>query len=448
MITVQSKIVSLGMCFLEVAWLLIAQTLGNSLLLLPCLACFLALSVWSAFQGMALPVLLFFMPFAPLLKFRLGTISFYTIALLIVYLVYMIKGIKNISINHLVPGLALTALALIVKTLYGEAIDNSFLLFFVSLLLIPFFKRELGEKYDFYYLTVCFTLGIVIAAITSQYLAHFPAIARYIQQLEYSGLVRRSGYYGDPNFYSAHITAALSGVLILMINTTWKNKIIWLVVMAVLLVYCGSFSVSKSFLLIGAASILLWFVALMFQKGKFTAKITILLMLVVGVSFLLASTIFNDQIAMFISRLSRDNNLTDFTTKRTTLWNQYLVTMSEDSRLLLFGKGLSSTLINDRGSHSTLIQSVYQFGLFGSVLLIAWFVSYIRTILSDISISRRHLVQIVVLLVGTMGPWLGLDMLRFDEFFLIPLYVCVGVMFLAQQKNAKNLSEPDDAEVA
>ncbi|MBQ9779578.1 MAG: hypothetical protein IJW00_01405 [Clostridia bacterium] len=433
MVTIQSKIVLLVACIGEVAWLLLAQTLGSTILLIPCLACFLVLVAWTAIQGMTLPVLMFFLPFSTLLKIRPGMISFYTVALLIAYLIYAVKGIKNISIKHLVPGLALLAMALVVKTLYGESIDNSFILFFFTLLLIPFFKRELGEKYDFYDLTMGFALGIVLAAITARFLIGFPAIRQYIRTHEYSGLVRYSGYYGDPNFYSAHITAALGGVLILMINTIKKFRIVLLMILAVLLVYCGALSVSKSFWLIAAAVVLFWLIAFMLQKGKITAKITILLTVCVGIVFLLSSTVFYDQFAMFMARLSQDQNLSDFTTHRTELWDQYITALINDPKLLFFGRGLSSVLVNDRGSHNTLIQGVYQFGLLGSGILTAWFVFYIRTLLKDTVVRQKDLTQIAVLLIGALGPWVGLDVLRFDEFFLIPMYVCVGVMFLSQQ---------------
>jgi len=387
------------------------------------------------------------MPFASLLKFRPGMISFYTVALLIVYVIYAVKGIKNININHMVPGLALAALALVVKTLYGYSIDNSFILFFASILLVPFFTRELREKYDFYYLTTCFTLGIVIAAITAQYLVIFPSIRQYIQQLEHSGIIRYSGFYSDPNFYSAHITAALGGVLVLMLNSAKKRRIFWLMVMAVMLVYCGSLGVSKSFLVIAVALTLFWFFALMLERGKFIVKITILMTLLVGVAFLLASTIFTDQVAMFLARLSYDNNLADFTTGRTRLWNQYLNSLFGDPKLLFFGKGLSNVLLNGRGAHNVLIQCVYQFGLLGLSLLAAWFVCHVRTLLRDISIGWKHFAQIAVLMIGTLGPWLGFDMLFSDEFFLMPMYVCVGVIFLSRQDEKMESVQSNQAEV-
>ena len=438
MVNIQSRIILLITCIAEAAWLLLAQTSGSALLLLPCLACFLALVAWTAIQGMALPVLMFFLPFAALLKIRPGMISLYTIALMVVYLIYMVKGIKNINVKHLVPGLALLAMVLVVKTLYGEWIDNSFILFFFTLLLVPFFKRELGERYDFYYLTVAFSLGIIMASITARFLIGYSTIRQFIQIHEYAGLVRYSGYYGDPNFYSVHITSALGGVLVLMINTVKKIKIALLMTLAVTLVYCGALSVSKSFLLVSVVLVLFWLFALMFQKGKITAKITILLTLLVGTAFLLASTVFNEHVSMFIARFSQDRNLSDFTTGRTELWDQYISTLMSDSKLLLFGKGLTYELINDRAPHNTLIQCVYQFGVIGTLFLTVWFVCFIRALLSETSFNIKNFAHLAVLLIGAIGPWMGLDMQSTDEFFLLPIYVCVGVIFLSQENDEAN----------
>ena len=64
MITIRSKTLLLGACFIEAIWLLVAQTLNATVLLLPCLLCFLVLVGWAAIKNMAMPVVLFFLPFA------------------------------------------------------------------------------------------------------------------------------------------------------------------------------------------------------------------------------------------------------------------------------------------------------------------------------------------------------------------------------------------------
>lgn len=434
MVTVQSKMLTLGVCLVEIIWLLLAQTLGNMVLLWPCLAFFLALAVWSAVRGLALPFLLLFLPFAPLIKLRPGTISFYTIALLLILVVYIIKGSKNISAIHFVPALALIGLTLIVKTLYGYPMDNSYILFAASLLLVPFLKRELSEKYDFYWLTVFFTVGIVTASLCARALIIFPTITRYyIRTHQMSGVIRFCGFYGDPNFYSAHITAALSGVLVLTLTRTTRIRVFIQLLSVVGLLYCGFMSVSKSFLVILVAIVLIWLLALMFERGKITAKLTVIFTILIGVAFLLATTAFTDMIDMMISRVTSGHGISDFTTGRVEIWEKYIRAFAENPKLFLVGKGISSVSVVGEASHNTLIQALYQIGLTGTVLLVIWFVCYIRLLLTRVKLRWGHLVQIGVLLFGSFGPWMGLDFLLFDEFFLIPAYVCVGILFLVDR---------------
>ncbi len=432
MIAIRTKVLFLILCFVEAIWLLLAQVLGNTTLVLPCLGCFLALAVWSAIKGMALPVFLFFLPFAPLLKIRPGANSFFTLALIAVYLIYLAKSFKKTEIYHWIPGLLVIVLTFVVKVAYGYDIDNSYLLFALSLLLMPFLSKEAGKQYDFFWLTLFFSFGIAFAAITAQFLAVIPTISRYIGTKVLLGVVRRSGYYGDPNFYSAHITAALSAVLVLIANAAKKRRIALLFLLAMLLIYCGLLSVSKMFLLVTVCLILFWMVDFIFKKGKLSAKLMIFLTFVVGAVFLLSSTVFTDLIGQLLARFLRDNSLSDFTTRRTELWLQYLRTFAENPAVLWFGHGYTAITVNGRASHNTVIQGLFQLGITGCTLLAAWAFCFARTILAGIKVRLNILTQIFILLIGAFGPWMALDYFFFDEFFLISLFACIGITFVAE----------------
>ncbi len=434
MIAIRSKIIFLVACVVEALFILAMQILGSTPLLLVCLAIFLALIAWSAIKGMAVPVILFFLPFAPLIKLRPGTISFFTIGLLVVYVIYIFMGSRNINIYHWIPGLCLIAIALVVKTLYGYSIDNGFILFSASILLIPFLTRELDVEYDFYWLTVFFALGIIIAAITAKYLAIFPTITRYIGTNVGFGIIRRSGYYGDPNFYSAHITAALSGALVLLLNNIKGKRTSVLIILSGLLVYCGFLSVSKSFMLIAICLFFAWLVEFMFMKGRLSAKLMIFFTFLVGAVFLLSTTVFTDLAGMMLSRFSGVNNLSDFTTGRIELWSKYLNAFAEDPLLLFFGKGFTSVLIFEKATHNTIIQAIYQFGIIGCAFLTGWIVCSIRILLNETKIYLSDMAQIFILLLGIFGPWMALDLLFFDEFFLMIVYVCVALKFIDKRK--------------
>ncbi len=435
MIAVRSKIIFLIVCVFESMYILFAQVLGNTILLLPSLAIFIALAAWASIKGMAIPFLMYFMPFAPLIKLQPGAISFYTIALLVAYIIYIVMGSRNISVVHLVPGLLLIGLILIVKTAYGYSIENYFILFSASILLIPFLSREIDTKYDFYWLTVFFALGIILSATTAQFFASLPSIVRFIGRSTTYGVVRYSGYYGDPNFYSAHITAALGGSLFLLFNNKKKKRIAVIALIIVALLYCGFLSVSKSFFLITICLFLVWGIEFLFRKGKLSAKIMIIMTVIIGIVFLLTSTVFRDLLDSILLRFSGNNTLSALTTGRTDLWVQYIKALFDDPFLFLFGKGFTYVLISDLSSHNTIIQAVFQFGIVGCVFLLLWLLCFIRAFLRDTKISWSSLAQVFILIIGSFGPWLALDLVFFDEFFLIPIYVCVAINY-----SSKNMS--------
>lgn len=434
MITIRTKSLLLCACIIEAAWLLAAQTLDATMLLLPCLICFLALVAWAAVKNAAMPVMLFFLPFSPLLKIRPGTISLFTVALLMIYAFYTITSSRQVRVLHLVPAMLLVVLTLIVKAAYNYEIDNSYIMFAVTLMLIPFVGREMDGSYDFYWLTVCFALGICMAAITAQYLTVFPTISRYIDINTTLGFVRRSGYMGDPNFYSCHITAALSGVLVLTLNNDKRKRLFVLVPLACLLLYCGLMSVSKSFLLVCACLLLLWIAELLFQKGKASVKVTLVVTLIIAGAFLLSSTVFTDLLDTMFSRFGQDSNLSEFTTGRTEVWVRYITAMLEDIRLLLFGQGCTDVIIGEKPTHNTILESVYQLGAIGYLLMLAWLVFFLQNLLNGAKIRWRQVTRLVILIIGAFGPWMALDYLFFDEYFLLPIYVCMAVRFIHRRQ--------------
>ncbi len=438
MITIRTKSLLLCACFIEAAWLLVAQTLNLAVILLPCLVCFLVLVGWSAIKNMAMPVMLFFLPFSPLLKIRPGTISFFTLGLLMIYAIYTVTGSRQVKVLHLVPAMLLVVLTLIVKAAYNYDIDNPYIMFAVTLMLVPFLSRELEEEYDFYWLTICFVLGVCLAAITASYLTRFPTVSRYIDINTTLGFTRRSGYMGDPNFYSSHITAALSGLLVLLLNNTKRSRLFVMIPLICLLLYCGLMSVSKSFSLICVCLLLLWVLALLLQKGRMSVKVTLIITLAVAGLFLLSSTMFTDLLDLVFARFNRDSNLSDFTTGRTDVWDHYVRTMLEDVRLLLFGQGYTDVIFGEKPTHNTLLQGVFQFGIIGFVLITAWMVCFVMTLLGKANVHRHQLTHLVILLIGVFGPWMALDYVFFDEFFLFPVYVCMAVRFLHQQYAAES----------
>lgn len=404
-----------------------AQISGSRILLYGSMGLFLALCVIASRLEMDLPFLLFFLPWSPLIKLYSGSISFYTIALFLFCVIAFAKTGFRLKRYQIYLTAALLVTTLIGKLLQRNGFINSYFVFFLMLFLFPCVTRGSVGKSSFYILTVFFSLGIVTAALTAQQVATLPNISKYITVQSYLRITRLSGFFGDPNFYSAHITAALAGVQLLLIREQKKSRQLLLIVLGVALIYCGLLSASKMFVTVFALLFLVWIPLILRQSGKTSNKIGLILGFLCAGAVVLSSVAFQELFKILDNRFSYASNLSQLTTGRTDLWIKYMKEILFDPLLLLFGEGYSNVVIGTKSSHNTVIQMVFQFGLIGSVLLIAWMAKTQRGAFSrPLSLKRKYGIALL-LLIGCVIPWFSLDILFFDEFFLLPVYAAVGI---------------------
>ena len=104
----------------------------------------------------------------------------------------------------------------------------------------------------------------------------------------------------------------------------------------------------------------------------------------------------------------------------------YLNEFAHNIPLTLLGQGYTSVRLHGWASHNTIIQSVFQFGLLGVPLLAAWVVLTLKDVQRKLGDSRPKWTYTLLMLVGVVMPWFALDILFFDEFFLLPIYVVLG----------------------
>lgn len=423
--------VLLGGCLLACLLLVLAQTVGNGFLLLLVLIGCLLLAALACRQGLAIPVLLFFLPWSPLMKLAPGRISFYTIGLLICCALALAQDGMRLTVRQVVLAASLMALTLTAKILQTSSITNDYLMFVFMLLLFPCVARSCPRATSFRCATMFFAGGIFSAAILARLVAHYPNISRYIIVESYLTVTRLSGFYGDPNFYSAHVTACLAGVLVLLSRETEKRRQILLAVVSVALLYCGLLSASKTFVLTVACLFLFW-LPILLERGNYgSARTRLLFGVLCAVAFVLVSPAFRQVLQIISARFTEGEGLAGLTTNRTTLWLQYLTAFVHDIPLTLFGAGYTSVNLFRKASHNTLIQAVYQFGILGIPLLLVWMWNMLADMFPESDKPLAGWKYTVLLCVGSFLPWMALDILQYDEFFLLPVYVLLGVAHVA-----------------
>lgn len=423
--------VLLGGCLLACLLLVLAQTVGNGFLLLLVLIGCLLLAAFACRQGLAIPVLLFFLPWSPLMKLAPGRISFYTIGLLICCALALAQDGMRLTVRQVVLAASLMALTLTAKILQTGSITNDYLMFVFMLLLFPCVARSCPRATSFRCATMFFAGGIFSAAILARLVAHYPNISRYIIVESYLTVTRLSGFYGDPNFYSAHVTACLAGVLVLLSRETEKRRQILLAAVSVALLYCGLLSASKTFVLTVACLFLFW-LPILLERGNYgSARTRLLFGVLCAIAFVLVSPAFRQVLQIIGARFTEGEGLAGLTTNRTTLWLQYLTAFVHDIPLTLFGAGYTSVNLFRKASHNTLIQAVYQFGILGIPLLLVWMWNMLADMFPESDKPLAGWKYTVLLCVGSFLPWMALDILQYDEFFLLPVYVLLGVAHVA-----------------
>jgi len=417
-------------CLLLVAALCTAQILGQNMLLLGVMVLFLLLMGWSCSQNAAMLALLFFLPWSPLLRTGKDAFSFYTFGMVLVCAISLLKTQFRFKRYAIVVGMALLLTTLVTKLMDGSGLSFSYIAFLMMIVLFPVVKEEwTAQRYDYYQLVCFFAAGVILAALSAQFFAGYRNIAEYIRVDNYSTITRFCGFYGDPNFYTAQITAALAGGLVLLLREQQRRRIVVLVVLELLLIYCGLLSGSKSFVLVFGVMVVLWISRLLRLKGKTGLKLTLLILAGAVAVYIATSTLFGGLIQVLITRFGNASNISEFTTGRTELWITYLEELLTDGKLLLLGQGFTNVKVAGRASHNTLIQMVYQLGLIGTPILIAWMVSFFRD-LPPTQAQDRQLGSTWILLVGCFLPWLAIDILFFDELFLLQMYAFLGIRYL------------------
>lgn len=411
-------------CMVISVFLCYGQIRNSKALLAVCLLAFLGFVVLSCGRNAVFAVLLYFLPWSPLLRLDNKSVSFFTIALLAVCLVYCLKDHLSFNTYQSVLAFFLVLLTLAAKLWQGNPIRNNYLFFVCMLFLLPSVVEK-SNAVSFKEATLFFAAGVVMAALIAQQTAGLPNISKYINVQSYLSITRRSGFYGDPNFYAAHITACLAGVQLLLSREEKRVHQLALLALMVLLIYCGLLSASKSFVLTTAGLFLAW-VPILLEKGHRTSKFRLLLGIMCAGAVIVSSSAFEPLFEVIDDRFSYAANISQLTTKRTDLWMDYLNEFAHNVSLTLLGHGYTSVTLHGWASHNTIIQSVYQFGLLGAPLLFIWVALTLKRVRQGLKDSRSNWRYTLLMLVGVVIPWIALDILFFDEFFLLPVYVVLG----------------------
>ena len=311
-------------------------------------------------------LLFFLFPYAGIFKTIPGATSFFTL-LEIMALGIVFLDIQKLDIPFLVLSFGFSLSLLFVTSsfifiLKMVIIVGLFYLFTVS------YKKKDGKTYLFYFL-----FGLVSSSILGIMKEDIPRLLSFYDDLNYMWLeggnvLRFSGIFQDPNYFSIALIQGLMLLGILLFTKGIKNKL-GMIIISLFLVGCGLVTLSKSFYLMLALLALgvIWAKStaiIKFIKNNFLLSLIIsAVVLCGGIIFILVDPM--GVVEKMLYRFSHG----DWSTGRVVIWKGYLEKIQASTHTLLFGYGLDAPYVN-KAAHNIYIESVYYIGIVGLTIYI------------------------------------------------------------------------------
>ncbi|GHH97718.1 hypothetical protein [Neobacillus kokaensis] len=425
----------LAINLINALFLSIGHAFNHQFLLLGSLLLFSGITLFSK-KKYFLPIMLFYLPWSPILKMNPGSHTLFTLIVPVVFIQILLNGcIKKtkFEISNIFFPLLLTVYTLFVKLLNGASYEPTYLFFIMMIFFIPIYFRKYKDEIDFETCILFLTTGVLGAAISAKILTNFPHMLEYINIYEWKrvGLIRLSGFYGDANFYSVHILVSIASLIITLRKTSQKKWASLQIVMIMALLYFGMLSVSKMFIFCIVLMALVWVLCFLIEKGDIFNKLRTILTFFLVLVVISANNLFSKQLNLYFIRFGMVSDTQTLTTGRIDLVVMYLEYLFSSIKGLFWGIGLTPEYLNGSSSHNTFVQILYQVGILGTIIGILWCGMVYSIISNKIKLGIFEKYYLLILVFSFFLPWLSLEMLFFDEFFYLTVLVLLARNYLA-----------------
>lgn len=383
-------------------------------------------------QRLFVPIALFHIPFAQLLRFNVNSFSFFSLGIILCFLWEICVRTNRLqylpkSMITAIAGLCIYVVA--IGFLRGLFPNVSLIMTLCQFIMVPLIAFHSRDSVRFRPCVYYFVTGVILACVLSLIFQDYPAMKPFIEvdQTDVTDAARICGFTGDGNRMGAQTLAAMCSVIVLQLIDRGKNLSRYVVLLLCLL-FCGALTVSKMFLLGAVFLILLWMLAFFSQKGMLRKKIGLIISIFIVVLVIIGSGALNTQIDIYIRRFSLATDASSLTTGRTDIWKMYMNYLLEELGVLMIGKGWMAQYLffaeqaRHIAPHNIVFEVLYRLGVVGAGFLIAWMSATCRASI-PVGFDRKCIPVIVrvIVIVGFFTPWLAIPAIDFDEFFFFPL---------------------------
>lgn len=377
----------------------------------------------------ALCFMMMIMPFANIFKSSAGTQSFFTYLLLFYILCFFVKR-RCISKMFLIT-VGFLSVYLVFQMCFSLNILRT--VKFVANLLFIYLAVSCSTTHNAKKMCLYYIFGVAASSAVAA-LNIIPNLNNYIgtedMWLQNEQVLRFTGMYADPNYYSVNLIISLC--LIIILNHKKYLSIIPAICLGGLMTFFVAMTLSKSAFLM----LVLPLGLLMYSKLNKRNYLLFFGVLVAGI--VVVNLLFSGKIAIFNNVLLRITNASDIdslTTGRSNIWNMYCEFLFDNLNSLLFGGGFGAELIGKHAAHNTYIDLIYYFGIIGTVLVLLVFGVLIN--LKKNTAKLNLLNYSIWICIALMYFFLS-ELFYFDWAFHIIIAICISKMNMSQTKEEKN----------
>lgn len=362
-----------------------------------------------------LPILFFLLPSANIIKVSPGQISIFTVF-------YAITVFRIIFKNgQMEKKLVACVVLFVMYSILFSGVSQIVTIVTMAFGFILLHDTSVSDGYDYSTILTSYALGIILASTLGVFKSQLPIIERFVSSemmkighKEY--MERFSGLHGNPNYYTLDLTVVLS---CLVVSMCMKKITIWNTILFLCLTVFGLMSISKSFLM--ACAFLVAMLLFFSLRNGLKSFIGVLLVLVIaGISvYYFAEDSINGYIMRLLQDSESNSDISSMTTGRWDIWETYFNAIFEDPKLLLLGKGIGGSLVDNKGAHNTYIEFIYYLGIVGTTI-------YLCVLKSVINLPhKRRNVLLYVPIVAILIRFLAIGVLIYDNVWYYYALICL-----------------------
>lgn len=213
-------------------------------------------------------------------------------------------------------------------------------------------------------ITLNMAIGLICSCTLGIFADMIPGLSQYmriVRAYEISiDVYRFTGLYTDPNYLTQNLIITCMSIIVLINQNKLRKKYFML---CVILIYFGILTISKSFLLMLAIGVIIYYAISIKEKKYLKSMLLIICASIFGICILTGKiTIFDDVISRLLSS-------DDITTGRVDIWKNYVEYLLAHPVKLIIGNGIGTSALNYL-AHNTYLDFLYYYGIVGTIVFI------------------------------------------------------------------------------